>query len=1622
MKNSFTKRKPLLFLSMFLLLFCGAFVTSFSAPPPDSCLKMVLSNDFHFDSTGISQGSHNPDSVMIDTCSGSPTFGHLFTKRWFAISFPPNFYPFDHQLDSGEVKGVSDIDSAHLDLLNRFLGLQDTFGLIFFQGLQFPPSDSILMLGPSIRFYFDEYQDGEFIAEHFTTTIDSVRKVAFQMRAATPTIIPNDKGMKANNSIGEIQVLYPDHVYRNYRPNGFQSYMYNINAPMAWELTYGSSDVCIDFEEFWNMDIEMSHPDVVPNLVNKPNKGDAFFPQMMTLKTGHGLYVMSCAIAQNGNDYPLVGSAPQCKGIATDISGNDPTSEIDIDGVVNGYIKFPDIRNMSYEQTGTYYSKDIDAGIVCVANTGNTRGMDLKRIRPDGVYPNEPSKRWPGASTFIDPAYPANPAKDYKVICVGGTDVGDFLDRNCNPWNDYTSPANSMVYSDNFQFWTYHNFSPGTQKFDKSSNIFDRKDAKEQAMTDIVAPAVVTAADGEMHDGFFPGWRNDRKYDINISGVSNATAIVSGITGLMLSANKFMGVPLDGNSKPINGKDVQRKAYDILTFTAKKIPDFQNFSTDIQTDILSSMKSFNSDENLDGSKIQYNYKTQWNDNLKRSWAQRMGFGLVDAYRAVAHSIMQKGAYEYNLSGSTSLTFNADNAGDARGYTLPAANGTPYGGRKAMHFGSKVKEGTGDFEMPLFRGPSTGNDGELNVLEWGGVSLPGEFHNNQGVTKITSTNLAQNYLEVPPGCILAIDGIIFSDQPQYNHYIRTSSTNSSIIEMEGMIKDIELHGNLRIGDVILDGSIDNGVAAESGCIGFGKRDPTSGPSEIYGNVNVINKGFIYANGEVVMQPGASVNLNGEKDFHLKGGWTAMGIFRKDVMQHNTKITSTTGRKVTVEDGVTLYIDVDAVATFDCELNIKNHGSVILVGGSVAKVKYLNVEPGGSIIIDTNATLVLSNEKQICNGILTINALSTKKANIVGQLAKTCLPTDFDYPTYSDHQFIQTQPVIYMKGDCADADLQKLTLKNAVLKDVSINGSNIRINGAIDECEFYSKTSTTNPGFKFDYLLSLYYNNCQVCENSDFHDVLITDCKFEDLSLPVPAPNSNNDINKTIYNTGGVIIEGYTNAFLNNNNFTNLEFGINTFDCGNVRVGFSSFDFCGIGDYDFGSTTFLCSNTYDLVKFGSIRDRSLTGKTLDNMYTRSKISFSAISSLEQRLRDNIFNEYVIGILASCTPIRMSDIVESGHGVVYGRNEFIHLGESGYPNSHNSYLSKACEWNFCTDISISNSCCSLFMDCGHNSMSVGAHFNLLYTGLGTFSPNVAHNYFPPSIIPPTMAHVRRNATCLAYAPPIPPSLAPPITAIEDWTALDEHCCGDILINQATTSCAVHDDGYYESCPANEPNFIKNSDNQLKIANFYDITNHNVMVDLLQKNEFMQVYRSVIEGSNKLENLAKLSEAIEVNAELSKEFPDLEVYKLLIDLKLKKEVNLSNYNTAIISQPNIQRILHSINSDNATPSSLLSYSISMIDFQCENSTGVNDEENNGAASTGITIEPNPSAGTFRISGLSSVLSMRVFNMLGVEISSQSVSGNKAVIEGADFANGVYFVQFHTQKGLITKPIVVSH
>jgi len=78
-------------------------------------------------------------------------------------------------------------------------------------------------------------------------------------------------------------------------------------------------------------------------------------------------------------------------------------------------------------------------------------------------------------------------------------------------------------------------------------------------------------------------------------------------------------------------------------------------------------------------------------------------------------------------------------------------------------------------------------------------------------------------------------------------------------------------------------------------------------------------------------------------------------------------------------------------------------------------------------------------------------------------------------------------------------------------------------------------------------------------------------------------------------------------------------------------------------------------------------------------------------------------------------------------------------------------------------------------------------------------------------------------------------------------------------------------------------------------------------------------------------------------------------------------------------------------------------------------------APSDGITISPNPVSTSFTISGIEGVTSVKILTSLGIEVKQLSMVNGQWSIDVSDLASGVYFVQFRSQTGVISKPIVVG-
>lgn len=97
-----------------------------NANPPDSCLKYY----FHPDTTFT-----NPDSVMVDSCEGSPTYGVYYGKKYFYLTFNYNIIPRTYLAPADTIieYTIDNIESQYAVAINEFTQLQTAYGSFKFQ-------------------------------------------------------------------------------------------------------------------------------------------------------------------------------------------------------------------------------------------------------------------------------------------------------------------------------------------------------------------------------------------------------------------------------------------------------------------------------------------------------------------------------------------------------------------------------------------------------------------------------------------------------------------------------------------------------------------------------------------------------------------------------------------------------------------------------------------------------------------------------------------------------------------------------------------------------------------------------------------------------------------------------------------------------------------------------------------------------------------------------------------------------------------------------------------------------------------------------------------------------------------------------------------------------------------------------------------------------------------------------------------------------------------------------------------------------------------------------------------------------------------------------------------------
>lgn len=783
----------------------------------DSSISVVFPDTVEIDGCGLEIDSCSRELLAL---SPDQLVARLYVRGPWLLRLPDSALviseaPYDTMI----YRSWSDIDSSFSDLRDSLASLESRFGSL------------------SLRKAFPEQGTGEWSREfaiQFDSfvplqTVDSCVQLLPGVErvhaAAFPTYLswsPNDPGLRPGldyYAIGDPEpierrgtndtIFYGADLHRT----GWEWQLYRQKAMLAWELTRGKNAVgeptILGIPDEWGTQVE--HPDFNDD-VNDPDHN--YTPATGTtrgdgasigveLGVGHGLGVSSMAVAKADNGVGMVGVCPEC--VVVGFSNGlrlELALGIDGDGIADQNRRHPQVLSCSWWEPWQWSFRlpqvDIlsQSGVIVIASANNNGQHNGTFAGGDHVsYPN---------SVVLTPV-PSDPLSDVKVIAVGASRDGDLVDYSCTPtghWRAYAQNY-SLARGAERPVQTFNYPKEGVTADDKwnlTSDPTERRLVKRSAFIDILAGT------GWCLEAGSPS--NERLWKASV-GTSQAAPQVNGTCGLMLSVNPYLGTSLDESGKPEDGYDVQRRAYNILTFTADKIVD-DGEGVDVPDD----------------PDPDYYQPDADHDPLRRTWARRVGYGRLNIYRAVAHAIPAKGNYEY----TTSTLIDDD---------LATASSSV--AQHLIHFGAH-------------------RDNWTMVMEGGGIPLPdgNQLHLNQGLTLINGSGVT---LTIDDDVTAAFDGIIRCDNSAHNAAVVTEEDGKALFN--GYVQDVSLSGNLFLADVGFEGN-----AASSCVVSTGS---SWGRVESYESIRLHENAEIDVNnGRWIMRPGCTITMDGSKGIRVRNG--------------------------------------------------------------------------------------------------------------------------------------------------------------------------------------------------------------------------------------------------------------------------------------------------------------------------------------------------------------------------------------------------------------------------------------------------------------------------------------------------------------------------------------------------------------------------------------------------------------------------------------------------------------------------------------------------------------------------------------------------------------------------------
>jgi hypothetical protein len=665
----------------------------------------------------------------------------------------------------------------------------------------------------------------------------------------------------------------------------------------------------------------------------------------------HGVAVTMTALSKNNGKW-LTGSCPECLGIG--VHGSNASFVIDVDPYTPG-IQSPQILNISAAQVAkeVMYGSML-AGAVPISDrykataqhTLKTKTNEFTHqsndyfqdLKPLGVHPFQ--DRYCQSESKL-PVCPKNPPIPDCIPCENPV---------CPQW-DFR-----IKLQHNNQYW-FQGFSPFDNKldFNMSDGASDylpitmygahgRKNFGNETK-EIIAPQPSVVPWPTMTETRTQPWVPNcyivgKSYD----GGSNSIPVVSGAVGLMLSIDSVLGITTMASENL--RYQLPNKVYDIITFTAKK-PQYLDAWIDENGELIT-FRDKNGKITFDAKTTAYiNLESTSNDPLKRYFSKYYTFGILNAYRAVAHSFRNKGkSTSYSGSDQLNGSFKRSHEGSTLGY-INSEN------KELLHFGAY----------------NTSIDPALkSVLRYGGDRYDHEripiFDNCYGTTIINTNLIVGKNDNASSGAILAIDGILkttTSGQKKISNFLEENQ-----LMISGFMEGICIEGgSIYTDDVHL----------------FNKS--TADISEFLFNANKATAGKSYGHGTIYLHDDSKVTVSDDAEFEMTNGSAIYmyddsevvigdgGVLRMDYM---TKFKGFNGNKIVIMPGGRLIINSGAVAYFETYIEIRgednNPGILELEYNTLVYIDSIVIKPFGKLELNEDA-IVMGGEIKERNSLNYLN---------------------------------------------------------------------------------------------------------------------------------------------------------------------------------------------------------------------------------------------------------------------------------------------------------------------------------------------------------------------------------------------------------------------------------------------------------------------------------------------------------------------------------------------------------------------------------------------------------------------------------------------------------------------------